>query len=224
MATTIEKRRFEPWSDLELSRNRGLPNSTEVSNDTVASAILRGTRESGISRLFRVHPRIWAESGHSQRIETKACGGIGKTRLFTGAAASFQGKSKYRLLLEGIRVLDALKEISELATLESNWDLEDALAIDPGAAALAAKLVLLVDLSTRGRGYQWQEPVVGPDPDGGIDLTWKGESRRIILMTRPGQPDTVECVIKSTDTKPVRTTLTISDAVARVLWALEKNG
>jgi hypothetical protein len=43
-------------------------------------------------------------------------------------------------------------------------------------------------------------------------------------MTRPGQPDTVECVIKSMDTKPVRTTMSISDAVARVLWALEKNG
>ena len=138
--------------------------------------------------------------------------------------ASFRGKSKYHVLKEEIRVLDVLKEISEFATLESNWDLEDALAIDPGAAALAAKLVLLVDLAARRCGCRWQEPVVGPDPDGGIDLVWKGGSRRIILMTRPGQPDTVECIIKSADTKPVQTTLSIRDAVARVLWALEKNG
>jgi hypothetical protein len=223
MATTIEKRRLEPWSDLDLSREKCLPNKREVSRDTEAGEILLGWPGRGTSKLCPVHPRLWSESQHSKSIETKAPTGIGKTPLFVGAGASFQGKSKYRVLLEEIRVLDALKEISEFATLESNWDLEDALAIDPGAAALAAKLVLLVDLAARRRGYRWQEPVVGPDPDGGIDLVWNGGSRRIILMTRPGQPDTVECIIKSTDTKPVRTTLSISDAVARVLWALEKS-
>jgi hypothetical protein len=118
------------------------------------------------------------------------------------------------------RAAEALKAIQEYTTYEPDWDLEGAEAIDPEAAALAASLVERVDLKAREQAIAWQEPVVGPDPEGGIDLVWEAAGRRALLMTRPGFPDRFDCVINEAGGRPRRQTATLDEAVGHALWAL----
>jgi hypothetical protein len=105
--------------------------------------------------------------------------------------------------------------------LEADWDLEGAPPIDRTALETAAQIVQLVESSAWRQGLNWQPPVVGPDPDGGIDLVWEGVSRRALLTARPQQDLTVECVTREGDAPPIRQTVSIADAVNQALWALD---
>jgi hypothetical protein len=118
------------------------------------------------------------------------------------------------------RSSEPLKEIIEYATYEADWDLEGALPIAPEAIELASLLVQQVDRQAMSEDVPWQSPTVSPDPDGGIDLIWGNVDQRVIILTRPGQTDTVECIIKKEGTKPQRENLPIEEAVRRALWAI----
>ena len=119
------------------------------------------------------------------------------------------------------RAAEALRASQEYTTCEADWDLEGADPIDPEAAALAASLVERVDLQARERAVAWQVPLVGPDPEGGIDVVWEAGGRRELLMTRPGFPDRFDCVINEAGRRPYRNAVTLDEAVEHALWALE---
>jgi hypothetical protein len=119
------------------------------------------------------------------------------------------------------RAAEAQRAIQEYTDYEADWDLEGADPIDPEAAALAASLVERVDLQACERAIAWQVPVVGPDPEGGIDLVWEAGGRRALLMTRPGFPDEFVCVINEAGRRAHRRAATLDEAVEHALWALE---
>lgn len=115
------------------------------------------------------------------------------------------------------RASAALQAIQHCSALEPDWDLEGADPMDPAAAALAARLVEQVDLKARECAIAWHDPVVGPDPEGGIDLVWEADGRRALLMTRPSLSDRVDCVISETGGRPLRQAASFDEAVARAL-------
>jgi hypothetical protein len=118
------------------------------------------------------------------------------------------------------RAAEALEEIETYLTLDSDWDLEGARPIDREAAALAAQIVRLVEESAGKQGVSWQTPVVGPDPDGGIDLVWRSDDRQALIMARPDHSQSVECVTKEAGGPPLRQTVSVADAIRFALWAL----
>jgi hypothetical protein len=118
------------------------------------------------------------------------------------------------------RVKEVLREIEEYTALDADWDLEGAQPVDRGAADLAARLAELVDVNARQREVPWQTPVVGPVADGGIALTWEGTNRRVLTITRPGQPLALECVRKEANSPPVQQTVSVDGAMELALWAL----
>lgn len=118
------------------------------------------------------------------------------------------------------RVAGVLDEIDGYRSLEEDWDLEGALPIDDGAAELASRIVKLIDAMALQQGIPWREPVVGPHANGGILATWGGPGRRVIVMTQPGLPYSVECVIETDDSRPSRHVVSVADAVEHALWAL----
>jgi hypothetical protein len=118
------------------------------------------------------------------------------------------------------RVADTLNQIADYLRLEPDWDLEEALPIDRGAAGLAAQIVGLVEHAAWQQGIPWRPPDVGPDPEGGIDLVWGGSGRRALLMARPHQSNTLDCVTTEAGGLPFRQTVSIPDAVRYALWAL----
>jgi hypothetical protein len=118
------------------------------------------------------------------------------------------------------RITGPLDEIDEYRDLEEDWDLEGALRIDAGAADLASRIVQWVDATARQQGVLWREPVLGPIASGGILLTWGGPGRRVTLLTQPGMPYTVECVIEMAGARPNRQVVSVTDAIEHALWAL----
>jgi hypothetical protein len=118
------------------------------------------------------------------------------------------------------RIKEVLTEIEEYQMLGDNWDLEGARAVDGGAAQLASRIIRLADRAASKQGVSWKDPVAGPVSDGGMSLEWEGKGRQVLMLTHPGQPCIVECILRVTGSKPNRQLVSIEGAVELALGAL----
>jgi hypothetical protein len=118
------------------------------------------------------------------------------------------------------RLTESLNDICRLVELEDDWDLDGARRIDMDAVRLASQMVLAVELAIGREGVQWQPPEIGPAPDGSIAMRWDGGVRQTLMVFRPGQTSSVECVTREQGRRPIREVVPVVDAVALALWAL----
>jgi hypothetical protein len=102
------------------------------------------------------------------------------------------------------RLTESLNEIVRLLELEDDWNLEGARRIDLGATRLVSRLVRSIELAVRQGGTHWQAPEVAPVPDGSVALTWDGDNRQILMVCRPGETSTVECIFRERGRRPFR--------------------
>jgi hypothetical protein len=117
-------------------------------------------------------------------------------------------------------VAEVLNEIRTFQGLEADWDSEEAFPMSSEAIRLACLIVQMVAREARNQRVSWQPPGVGPNPDGGIDLEWEGGSRRVLMIIRPVEPPSVECIVEEVGSQPRREMLSAWDAFDRALWAI----
>lgn len=113
-----------------------------------------------------------------------------------------------------------LEEIAAALALPDDWDGEGALPISSEATQLAAWLVQMVAHSARHHGLTWRPPVVGPNPDGGINIEWEGTTRQLFVLIRPDQQPLVECVVEETGSMPQRQMVSAWEAIDLALSTL----
>lgn len=125
--------------------------------------------------------------------------------------------------LERSGTLEAIQEIDRLTGLDDDWDGEGGRAATRGARTQALTvLTQTYAAASFAEKAMWRRPAVSTSGDGGIDLSWIGPDRSVLLVIY-GAPetDTVVCVTQSGDAPPQRTVVPVSEAVKSVLWALE---
>ena len=115
---------------------------------------------------------------------------------------------------------EALEEIAQLQELDEDWDLDGARPIDPQAMQLASQVARSVAELAEQEGVNWQPPEIGPVPDGSVAITWEGGQRDVLMVFRPGQTASVECVTQEEGAGPVRQVVSEAEAVRLALWAL----
>jgi hypothetical protein len=115
---------------------------------------------------------------------------------------------------------ELLDEIARLHELDEDWDLDGSRRIDSEALLLANRVARLVAETAVQETRSWQPPEVGPVPDGSVALTWEGDHRETLMLFRPGQSATVECVTREKSAPPVRHEAPERQAVRLALWAL----
>jgi hypothetical protein len=118
------------------------------------------------------------------------------------------------------RLSEALREIAQLQELDEDWDLDGARPIDPQAMQLASGVVRAVEELAAQEGVNWQQPEIGPVPDGSVAVTWEGNDRDTLMVFRPGQAISVECVTQEEGAGPIRRVVPEAEAVRLALWAL----
>ena len=114
------------------------------------------------------------------RVETARAEEIGR-EIFKGERA-YVGLDKEAFFEE------SLTEISNLASLEEDWNDEGAKAIDRTSILRAIKFVQWLSCIATGQGLSGNlDPAVFPAIDGGIRLYWKTANRQLSLTFNPGQ-------------------------------------
>lgn len=115
---------------------------------------------------------------------------------------------------------EALNEVARLQELDENWDLDGARPIDPQAMQLASHVVRSVEEMAALEGVNWEQPEIGPVPDGSVAVTWEGSRRDALMVFRPEQTASVECVTQEEGTGPIRQVVSEAEAVRLALWTL----
>jgi hypothetical protein len=115
---------------------------------------------------------------------------------------------------------EALNEIAQLQELDERWDMDGARSIDPQAMRLATRVVRSFAKLVEQERVNWQPPEIGPVPDGSVAVTWEGGRREVMMVFRPGQTASVECVTQEEGAGPIRQVVSEAEAVRLALWAL----
>jgi hypothetical protein len=118
------------------------------------------------------------------------------------------------------RLAEVLNDLFDLQELGPDWNLEGARPVDQQAIQLAAHLVRSTEESASQQAISWQPPEIGAVPDGSVALTWGGGGRQALIICRPGDTDTVECVTREDNAGPMRQMVSFLEAIRLSLWAL----
>lgn len=122
------------------------------------------------------------------------------------------------------RQMSVTEEILDLLKLNyDDWNCEGALPINPAMVSLAIETVTLTERQVRQEGLQWVDPEVGPDPEGGVDLSWETDRGYFLLILRPDMPEEFVCVRKRSGEEPALRRLCLDTAQAEALDLLRGN-
>jgi hypothetical protein len=117
---------------------------------------------------------------------------------------------------------EVMQEIARLTDLEEDWDGAGGQPATPAALRHASTVVSHVfGAVSVGEKPTWRRPAVSTAGDGGIDLSWIGPARSVLIVIY-ATPDaeTVVCVTQDGDAPPQRVVVPVNEAVEKVKWAL----
>ncbi len=110
-------------------------------------------------------------------------------------------------------------EIRALATLEADWDGEDAKPVDCRAIETSQQLMSKIADGTLPSGYRWLRPTVAPMTDGGVSLTWRFSRAVLWLIIEPGGNNVI-FIHRAQHRQPTRRSLSPDEAAGQLLLAL----
>ena len=113
-----------------------------------------------------------------------------------------------------------LQKINSLRSLDLDWDGEGGVPVSNRIANLAAEAVELGVEQAAQTETRWLPPSVSSTPEGGIDLSWRIDNRRALLILQPDREGVV-CVIKTGNEEPQRQILSLGDAVVAITSILK---
>lgn len=110
-------------------------------------------------------------------------------------------------------------EINALASLEDDWNAEDAPVIDKRSLHRAQSFVGQLAGAEYELNSERDLPSVSPTVDGGVQLYWNIDNRQLALTFRPGR-NGVEYLLKKQGELAQRRSLMVNDAIAKVLQTM----
>ena len=114
----------------------------------------------------------------------------------------------------------AIEHLSNYGKLAYDWDFDGAEPVSQDAITEASNLIRRIADKITEETLRWQNPVIGPTSDGGIDLLWERAGRSVLLSVQPDR--SITSITQIDGGNPVRQVASVLDAVENTLWVLNE--